>query len=156
MELPLIDDKEMLCASLVGKYSYRRVKDVILEACKHQRDAGLLILKQMEQKHKEECDNCPSAKLYDEAYARIVELEAEIAELKKKLGHEHQKAQSYSDNAEWAESELEQFDIRQFVPEGKYCDQCKLEDTLHCNKILIQACGFAKCDTCPKPYKEQV
>jgi len=37
-ELTLIDDNEKLACSLISKYPYNDVSDVILEACKHQRD----------------------------------------------------------------------------------------------------------------------
>ena len=34
---PLLDDEEMLCCSLISIYCYDEVKDVIKEACLHQR-----------------------------------------------------------------------------------------------------------------------
>jgi len=40
-ELPLIGEDEQLACSLTGKYPFKEVKDVIEEACKHQRDADL-------------------------------------------------------------------------------------------------------------------
>jgi len=38
---PLIDRAEMLCSSLNGKYCFDAVKDVIIEACLHQRDLDI-------------------------------------------------------------------------------------------------------------------
>ncbi len=122
MELPLVEYNPYAPKKdAIPHWDYEGGKKI-------QHDADLLILNQVEQKHKAECDNCPSAKLYDKAYPRMIELGVEIAELRKKLydcieqrrqsisqveslqaklGHEHLMAQAYSDNAEWAEADLE-------------------------------------------------
>ena len=208
MELPLISDKEMLCASLIGKYSYRRVKDVILEACKHQRDANQLAV----DKQDKIIDNL--TKRVQLHCAEIIELHAKLHDcieqrrqaishvesLRAKLEQEHQRAQAYSDSAEWAEADLEkckavvntlktqlddwesqcqvleaelkEFDIRQYIPEGKFCShddvsgcpcldvmemRCHLRDTpiTWGERYWDSAQYPVKCAACPKPYKEQ-
>ena len=48
MKLELIDNDEMLDASLISKYPFKKVKDAMEEACKYQRDADQSIVDELE------------------------------------------------------------------------------------------------------------
>jgi len=61
--------------------------------------------------------------------------------------------------------ELKQHDVRQYIPEGKYCGDCKFNDNESCivceGKLLWKYWGYhpqnklLKHHSCPKPYKEK-
>jgi hypothetical protein len=67
---------------------------------------------------------------------------------------------------------LKQFDIRQWIPDGKYCEECKFKtggkDYDHAYCVIgeeierdidwVRQCSgeFEKCESCPKPDKGEV
>ncbi len=179
MELPLVE-WSLLKKAILGKHCSpeTRAEDIIVTAIEEtlielQRDADLLILNQVEQKHQEECLSCLSAKLYDEPYARIVELEQRIREREQECTRKGEATRLWRERSAGQDkliAELKQFDIRQYIPEGKICNDepvCAFcvnneeEDMENycsiCKAELEEDMGeIQKCASCPKPYKEQV
>ena len=54
MKPPILSDEEKLGCSLISKYPYKEVKDVIIEACLHQLDADVAYYEPLIQQAKQE------------------------------------------------------------------------------------------------------
>ena len=184
-QLKLVDDKEMLCASLISEYCYDEVKDVIEEACKHQLRADQIEYDKLEQeKLNAEATILELFNKLGDALHKVSELEQMVilqATQVKNLMERTRELEQIIHGADlntlaWAKrvQELEQFDIRQIIPDGKYCSEYEVKECPfywvdaefgidNCNYLKTtdlqhdrggEFNNILKHPACPKPNKE--